>query len=120
MTECDVYRMVATETAPEGDQVAVAILEPHQPEHLVENVLLILNLTRDAPTRWHVAVVPTFRIERVDTVELDLTVVDLVADRVHHATVLELIEARLRAGKYDDGYAAVPKDKQLHVPAETF
>jgi len=75
-------------------------------------------MTRDAPARLHVAVVPALGVERVHAVKLDLPIVDLVADRGDHAAVFKLVEARLRTGKDNDGDATVSEGQQLHVPAQ--
>src|ERR1700733_2208171 len=119
MAQRDVHRVIPAKAAANADEVAVLILQPDQRKQLVEDVFLILDLPGYAPARWDVAVVPALRIERVDAVELDLSVVDLVPDRADHAAIFELIEARLRAGEDNGRRAAVSVDKEFHIPAKT-
>src|SRR6202000_2550384 len=99
MAQRNIHRVIPAKAAAKADEVAVLILQPDQRKQLVEDVFLILDLPGYAPARRHVAVVPALRIEGVDAIKLNLTVVDLVPDRADHPAIFELIEPRLRAGE---------------------
>src|SRR5579863_1308974 len=57
-TEGDVGRVIASKAAAERNQMRIAVLEPHQRQYLVHEIVFVLHMAGDAPARWYVAVVP--------------------------------------------------------------
>src|ERR1700733_3359379 len=88
-------------------------------QNLLHQILLVLDVTSDAPARRNGAIVPAFGVDRVDTEELQAAVFELVVDGVDHAAVFKLEEAAAGGGEDEDGQASVSEDEQFHVAPES-
>ena len=84
----------------------------------MEDIFLVEQVTGNAPARRRMAVVPAFRVDGVSTEEVQCSGIDFFFERAHHTVVFKLIEPPGRGGKHDDWQSGVPKDEQLHLPAE--
>src|SRR5579872_7327209 len=98
--------------------MAVVILLPHQRNHLVHQVVLILHMSCDPPPRRHVAVVPALHIDRIDAEKLQIAGLDLPPYRADHVPVFKLVEAPARRRKHQYRQAAMTEDEQLHLPTQ--
>ena len=110
--------MIADEAAADGGQLRGLVLIADEGEDLLHQVLLVLQVAGNAPSRRDGAVVPALGVDRVDTEELQVAVLELVVDDVDHAAVFKLKEAAAGAWKNEDGKACVSEDEQLHVAPE--
>src|ERR1700683_1120968 len=75
-------------------------------------------MARDAPAGRNSAVVPAFRVDGVEAVELDFAAVDLVSDGADQAAVFKFVKAALGSGEYDERDPVVAVDEEFHFAAE--
>ena len=118
MAEGDVGGVKSAKAASQGHAVRIPVLLLDEGHDFVDEVVLVLDVAGDAPARRDVAVVPALVIHRVDAVELDLAVVDLVGDAAGQAAVFKFEKAPAGRGKNEDGHAGVAEDQQFHVAAQ--
>src|SRR5580704_1633351 len=91
--EREVDRMVCAEAASRDRGVGCPVPVPHQREHIVDDVALILQMSLQPPIRMRPRVVPALFVHAVHAINLQLAVVQLVPHRGDHLVVFVLEEA---------------------------
>src|SRR5581483_7000823 len=119
MPEGDIGGMVSSEAASQRCQARIAVLLPEKRQHFMEQIFFIVRLQSDARTRSNPPVIPALEVNRVDTIELQITALDATGERAHHTAILEFEEPPSRGGKHHDRQPCVTEDEQFHLPAQT-
>lgn len=83
-----------------GDDERIRVELPRERQHFVENVRLILHVTRNAFLRRTVKGVQTFTINAIDAVELQQSLFDRGTQRLDQPPVLVIVESS-GAGRKD-------------------
>ena len=86
--------------------------------NFVDEVILVLDVTGDAPARGNVAVVPALHVDGVDAKELQFAALNAFTDSADHVSIFELEEAAAGSGKDEDGQASMAEDEEFHVAVE--
>ncbi len=118
VTERHVHCVVPAEAGADGADSRVLVELADEGNNFVDDVVTVLYLAGDSPARWDIAVVPAFAVDRVDTVELEVAVFELVLKGADHLAIFKLVEAATGCGEDDGGIARVPEDQQFHVATE--
>ena len=114
--EEDDGRVQAAEAAADGNrQAARAILRADERQDFLDEVIVVILLTRGAPALVAPDVRPGLTVHRVDGEELDLARLDLRRHRVDHAEVLEVVAHRILRRQDEKRRARVAVDADVHL-----
>src|SRR5208337_4443044 len=73
MAKREVGSVISAETAAGNDGARSPVLVPHQRQHVVNDVALVLKMALQAPIRMRALVVPAFAVHSIDAVDLELS-----------------------------------------------
>jgi hypothetical protein len=90
----------------------------HQRHRLVEDVILIVQVTIDAMARVDLLAIPALAIHRCHAKQAEVAAFELLGERADHAAVLVLEERAHRGGEHDHRRPVVSEDEQLHVAVQ--
>ncbi len=120
MPHTEVEAMISTQAAAGDGNLLPTAETAHQGEDLVKDVVFIGNVAADPVMRMEVPVVPTFRIDAIDTEDLELSGIDFSGDCANHAGILVLEKAAARGWKDQKRHSGMPEGEKLHVVAEAW
>src|SRR6185503_1526113 len=113
-----VGRMIGAQAAACRHQGRGSILLMHQRDHFPQDILFILEMTKD-PMGWEdVPGIEAFFIDAVQAIYLYLPCFYLLTHGVDDLPVLIVVEMGCSGGKENNRVSGLAKDQQFHIPPE--
>ena len=110
--------MESAEAAAMGDEGGPVLGILGEGDDLIDDVLLVVEMSDETLLWRDVEVVEIFAIEAIDADNLNLAGLDAMAERVDHAVILVLEETLFAGGEYEETLTALSEDEEFHVPLE--
>jgi len=118
MAEGQIDCMITTKAATDSRQARRAVAVADKRSDFLKEVVFVAKLADEAGPRDNSVVVPAFRINGVDTKELQMTGFKFVGNRLDHASVFKVKKTPARSRKGESGQAGMAEDKQFHLPVK--
>lgn len=118
MSKPKVQGMVSAKTGSSQNQEWVGVQAPGEWQHFVFKIAVVFILPLRPMSGMLVARVPAFFVHAADGIDLEPTILEVLAKRVHHSPVFPLKKRALGSGEDDHARAGVAIDFQLHFSAQ--
>ena len=112
---CSPPRLQPTAIGAAGHYVALAVLRADERQDFLDEVVVVILLTRSAPALIAPDIRPRLAVHRIDGKELDLARFDFRCDRVDHAEVLEVVAHRILRRQDEQRRARMAVDADVHL-----
>lgn len=119
MTKGDIGSLIGTKGEAVGNGAFVAVFLVHQRHDLIEDVVLVLDVSANAFLRRDPAGIEALPRVTVDTEELEMALVDFIGKTVMHPKILILPEIAVPSGKNQHFGPGVTDDEKPHVAFDT-
>jgi hypothetical protein len=119
MTKGDIGGLIGTKRETVGNGAPVAVFLVHQRHDLVEDVVLVLDVSANAFFWRDPAGIEALPRVTVDTEELEMALVDFIGEAVMHAKILILPEIAVPGWKNEHFGPGVTDDEKAHVAFDT-
>ena len=115
IAKSEIDGVVRTKARARYREVRIVVALMAERDDLVQNIAIVLHMPHRALRRVLIPGILALAIDAIDTVQLDLALLQTTPQRGHHAHIFPLEETPHRGWKDQHPGSCMAKDQQLHV-----